>query len=239
MIRTVLFFTLFWIVLALSIVILPVYYILRIFRLHKAARKFVYYTTSRWARFVLFTAWIKVDVSGEENIPSGHSGIVLVSNHQGNFDIPVYIASLPFAAGFISKKELMKFPFLSSWMKALECLPIDRNNPRESREKLIGRIRRNDLNPIFLFPEGTRSRGPQMGPFRTGTLKMVFQNRTDILPVTIDGSYRCFEEKGHISPGRIDVHIHQVLHAGSYSLTDFEHFNTDLQKIIAGSVKTR
>jgi 1-acyl-sn-glycerol-3-phosphate acyltransferase len=193
----------------------------------------VYLVTSRWARFTLFTAGIKLSVSGKENIPPSHKGFVVISNHQGNFDILVFLACLPFSAGFVAKQELMKFPFLSSWMKALDCLPINRDKAREAREKLLERMCASDKTPIFLFPEGTRSRGPGMGPFRTGSLKLLFHDRIDVLPVTINGSYNCFEKYNVIRSGKINVYFHPVLHSSNYRQEEFETFNHDLQKIIA------
>jgi len=237
MLRTTFFFLIFWFGLLLSLVLLLVYYFLNIFQLRKAEKSYVYFVTSRWSRFTLFTAGIKLKIYGRDNIPDAHTGFVVISNHQGNFDIPVFMASLPFSAGFISKKELMKLPFLSSWMKALNCLPIDRNNPRESRGILIERIKRTDKNPMFLFPEGTRSRGPVMGPFRTGSLKLMFLNRISVLPVTINGSYKCFEKYGNIKPGEIDVYFHPVLETSGYGLAEFEKFNMILQKIIASPME--
>jgi len=236
MARTIFFFLIFWFGLMISLILLMVYYLLKWSGFEKAERVYVYYVTNRWARFTLFTAGIKLDISGIENIPGNNSGFVVISNHQGNFDIPVFIASLPFSAGFISKKELMNMPFLSSWMKALNCVFIDRNNPRDSRGRLIDRINHQDKNPIFLFPEGTRSRGPEMGAFRTGSLKLLFQNRIDVVPVTINGTYLCYEKHRNIRSGRVGVDIHPVLHATGYELNEFEKFNEDLQKIIAGSL---
>jgi 1-acyl-sn-glycerol-3-phosphate acyltransferase len=214
-------------------VLLVVYYLLKIFSLKKAEKNYVYFVTNRWARFTLFTAGVRLSVSGRENAQGHSSGFVVISNHQGNFDIPVFIASLPFSAGFIAKKELMKMPFLSTWMNALDCVFIDRRNPRESREKLIDRIKRSDKNPIFLFPEGTRSKGMEMGPFKTGSLKLLFLNRIDVLPVTISGSYKCYEKYKHVKADRISVTFHSVIHTSSYGVSEFEKYNMDLQKLIA------
>jgi len=222
-----------------SLILLLFYYFLKYIGFKKGEKNYVYFITSRWARFTLFTAGIRLSVIGEENIPETHSGFVVVSNHQGNFDIPVFVACLPFSVGFISKKELMKLLFIRSWMNALDCLPIDRDNPRESRGRIIERIRHTDKNPVFLFPEGTRSRGIKMGPFKTGTLKLLFTNQIDVLPVTINGSYKCYEEYNHIKADRIQVIYHPVIHTCTYDLSGFDSFNEDLQNIIGAPLRDR
>jgi len=238
MLKTTLFFSVFWVGLMLSLVLLLFYYLIKIAGLRTLQKNYVYFVTNRWSKFTLFTAGVKLDVKGKENLPVHPSGFVIISNHQGNFDIPVFMAALPFALGFISKKELMKLPFLSSWMNALNCLPIDRNNPRDSRERISGRIRRPDLNPVFLFPEGTRSKGPEMGPFRTGTLKLLFHDRIDVLPVTINGTYKCFEKYKTIKEGKVNVVFHPVMKTSGYESKAFASFNTDLQNIIAAPLKS-
>lgn len=229
MARTILFFLIFWLVLLLSLPLLAVYYFLRFTTFKRAEKLFIHYVTSRWARFTIGTAGIRVKISGTDNLTGLSGGFTLISNHQGNFDIPVFIACLPFSPGFISKKELMKFPFLSSWMRALECLPIDRKNPRESRERIITRIAGHNRNPVFLFPEGTRSRGPVMGPFRTGTLKLLFHAKIPVLPVSISGTYNCYEIQGKITPGQVHVSIHPMIQTSDYQISEFEKFIGDLR----------
>lgn len=237
MLKTAYFFFFFWLVLVLSIVLLAVYYLLRLLGLRKAAKKFVFIITSNWARVTLFSVAVKLIVSGKENIPSSHSGFVVISNHQGNFDIPVMIACLPFGAGFIAKQELMKLPFLNLWMKAIDCLFINRGRARESAKRISERIRETDKNPIFLFPEGTRSKGPQMGSFKPVSLNLIFHEGIDILPVTINGSYKCYEEQNKIKSAIVKVTFHPILRTTGYLKDDFDKFNAELQKIIARPIE--
>ena len=233
MLKTFYFFFIFWVVLMMSLLLLVIFYILILSGQRKTAKRGIFLITSRWARFTLFTAGIKLSVTGQENIPPSHTGFVVASNHQGNFDIPVFVACLPFSPGFVAKKELLKLPFISNWMKILECVSIDRDNPRESREVISKRINDREKNPIFLFPEGTRSKGPQMGAFKKGTLKLLFQDRSDVLPVTLDGSYKLFEKQGNIRGGKVNIYFHPVMKTSNYKPEDFELFNSDLQKIIS------
>jgi 1-acyl-sn-glycerol-3-phosphate acyltransferase len=233
MLRTIMFFSIFWIGLILSLPLMIPYYILKLSGAYRSSRKYVKFITSNWAKFTLFTAGIKVILTGTENIPVKKTGFAVISNHEGNFDIPVFIAILPFSPGFIAKKELMKFPFLSNWMRALQCLPIDRKNPRFARKKICARIRQEWENPLVLFPEGTRSRGKTMGIFKTGSLKLMFHNQLEILPVSIIDTYKGFEERKNIHPAHVKVRIHPLIRTSLYQPTDFNIFLEDLQKIIS------
>jgi hypothetical protein len=76
-----------------------------------------------------------------------------------------------------------------------------------------------------------------MGLFRTGSLKLLFLNRIDMLPVTIDGTYKCFEKYGNVRSTRIKIIIHPVLSSSDFETGDFEKFNSELRKIIASPLE--
>jgi 1-acyl-sn-glycerol-3-phosphate acyltransferase len=239
MLKTIYFFFFFWLGLTLSVVLLAVYFLLKFTGLKKAEKRFVFLITSNWARLTLFSVAVKLKVSGKANIPPSYKGFVIISNHQGNFDIPVMIGCLPFSAGFVAKQELMKLPFLNIWMKAIDCLSINRARARESSKKLGERIRQTDKSPIFLFPEGTRSKGPQMGIFKPVSLNLIFHEGIDVLPVTINGSYKCYEEQNKIKSSTVKVTFHPILKTSGYQKEEFDKFNFDLQNIIAGPLEEK
>jgi 1-acyl-sn-glycerol-3-phosphate acyltransferase len=209
------------------------YYILKLFGTKSSVKQFVYSISTAWARYILFVNGVKYTAHNKENIPESKNNLVVVSNHQGSFDIPIYISCLPFSVGFIAKHELKKMPIINIWMTALDCIFIDRKNLRESSKKINERIHQKDKNPIFIFPEGTRSKGPQMGAFKPGSLKMLFQEGADVLPVTISGSYKCMELHKNVKSAHVDVFYHPVLRSTDYNKDDFNTFIQDLQRIIA------
>ncbi len=43
---------------------------------------------------------------------------------------------------------------------------------------------------MVVFPEGTRSKGEQIGEFKAGSFKLATKSKVPIVPVTIDGSYK-------------------------------------------------
>jgi 1-acyl-sn-glycerol-3-phosphate acyltransferase len=233
MLKTAFFYFTFWAILIFSIIFFPIYYILKLFGTKRAVKRFVYQISSSWARFILVANGVSYTAYGKENIPESRSGLIIVSNHQGSFDIPIYVSCLPFSVGFIAKNELKKMPIISVWMIALDCLFINRKRLRESSRNINERIHQKDKNPIFIFPEGTRSKGPQMGPFKPGSLKLLFHERADVLPVTISGSYKCMELHDNVKSEHVELFFHPVLHSSDYHQDDFETFNTELQRIIA------
>ena len=76
-------------------------------------------------------AGAKVNVIGLENLPKDQT-VLFVSNHQSNFDIPLLLSSIDIPKGFIAKKELENWPIISTWMKYINCIFMDRDNLRKS-----------------------------------------------------------------------------------------------------------
>src|SRR5208337_3364393 len=62
-----------------------------------------------WARLIIVTCGIKVEVEGLDNL-RGLKSYVLVANHQSFFDIFAVLAYLPGDTRFVAKKELLKIP---------------------------------------------------------------------------------------------------------------------------------
>jgi len=136
--------------------------------------------------------------------------MLFVSNHQGAFDIPLLLGFVPVLKGFVSKKENFRLPIVSTWMRLLGCIVIDRNDLRQSAGAIARGIR--DLRAgrsLVIFPEGTRSKTGALRRFREGSFKLATRSGATIVPLTIDGSYRLLEgNRGRITPGTVRLHIH-------------------------------
>ncbi len=217
MLRTILFFTAFWLIMLLSLLFLIPLFILSIPGLGKVKEGYVLAITTAWAKYVLLSGGAKIEVRGLENLPEERN-ICIVANHQSYYDIPVIMAVIPRIVGFVAKKELRYMPFISTWMKQIGCVFLDRKNPRQALATFDeGAEQIKSGRAKLIFPEGTRSRGGAMGAFKPGALKLAFKADAVIVPVTLDGTYRLLEEKGKISPARATVTIHPPISAASRS----------------------
>lgn len=161
-----------------------------------------------WARDLLRVAGVKYNVKGLENIPKDRA-VLFTSNHQGNFDIPLMITQLGQTNPLVAKISLENMPFISNWMKLFDCLFIDRENARQSlgvfskAEKII-----KEGRSIIIFPEGTRSKGKELGTFKEGAFKIAIKSGAPVVPVAIDGSYKVMEANGFwIRPAEVNITI--------------------------------
>ncbi len=216
MIRTILFFLWMWVLLALSLLLLIPLLVLKLLGLKKTGEKYTYRVTQAWARHLVWTSGSKITVTGLENIPENGS-FCLISNHNSNFDIPLLMAHIPRKLGFISKAELAKVPFLSTWMNALGCVYIKRKSITSSITGMKQAVQAvKDRQSMVLFPEGTRSKGRGYGRFYQAGIKLALQEGIPVVPVTIKNSGKMFEFYHKIVPQDVEV----VVHSGHFESAD-------------------
>ena len=165
-----------------------------------------------WANNVAHDFDITVEVIDPENRPE-QDGCVYIANHQGYADIIALIIAMDGKQlGFIAKDSLEKVPYIGKWIKLIRGLFIKRGDTREALKSMKEGI---DLVKagynLAIFPEGTRSRGPKMGKFKAGSFKLATKAKAPIVPVSISGSYKSFEEKGYAQPATIKVMFHPAI----------------------------
>ncbi|WP_053363883.1 lysophospholipid acyltransferase family protein [Bacillus sp. FJAT-27251] len=186
----------------------------------------VHETPQQWSRTIMKITGSRVAFSGEEHLPDGP--VLFVSNHEGDFDIPLLLAYVNKPFGFISKVEVKKVPVLSSWMETMNCVFLD----RKDRRKAIMSIREGTEllkqgHSILIFPEGTRSKGGPIGEFKTGGLRLGRDAGVPIVPVSIQGTADIFEKNGRlVKPAIVSIAI-----CPSIPFEDYK--NKDLKEVAA------
>jgi 1-acyl-sn-glycerol-3-phosphate acyltransferase len=239
MARTIIWFAYFWLFQLLSTLFLPVYFFLGLLGRKAARERFLHWVTRTWARRMVAAAGASVEVSGLENLPR-QQGALFVANHQGAFDIPLLIGFVPVLKGFVSKKENFRLPIVSTWMRLLGCIVIDRGDLRQSAGAIARGIR--DLQAgrsLVIFPEGTRSKSGQLRRFKEGSFKLATRSGAAIVPLTIDGSFRLFEANGNrILPGSVRLTIHPPIHPGERDGADKAALAERVQGIIGSALAT-
>lgn len=144
-------------------------------------------------RLMLKIAGTQITVIGEENVPKNEA-VLYVGNHRSYFDILLTYSRCPGLTGYIAKKSMEKMPLLSTWMKRLHCLFLDRENIKEGLKTILFGIEevKNGIS-ICIFPEGTRNEQEEMLPFKEGSLKISEKSGCAIIPMAITNSAEIFE----------------------------------------------
>ncbi|MFA5056686.1 MAG: lysophospholipid acyltransferase family protein [Opitutaceae bacterium] len=135
--------------------------------------------------FSLFLWWLRrshlilVNYEGFEHLPRGR-GLVLVANHPGLMDITYLLARVPEAV-CIFKPAIQRNPVLGAAARSAGYLANDGGIDliRAAAAKVAaGRT-------LVIFPEGTRTRGGPLNPFKPGFALIAQRTRAPIQTVRI------------------------------------------------------
>ena len=237
MFRTIIWFSYFWLYL---IKIMPSYFkanhLLKDGKI-KERDIFVSLIASKWAKDLLKLAGAKVTVIGAENVPLDRA-VLFVSNHQSSFDIPILLGCIDKPKAFIAKVEMLKMPIISTWMKQLNCVFLDRLDMRQSL--LVMNEAAEYLKKGYsmaVFPEGTRSKAKTMGEFKAGSLKIAKKANVPIIPITIKGSFKLMEQNGFIiKPAKVEVIISEPIETFDLTKEQLIELNEKVRTIIASNL---
>lgn len=151
----------------------------------------------QWAfKVILFLSGVRLTVIGEENVPKDRA-VLYIGNHRSFFDTVITYARCPGLTGYVAKDSIQKIPILSTWMKRLYCLFLNRNDIKEGMKMVLTGISQiKEGISMCIFPEGTRGTGIDeldMPPFKEGSLKMAEKTGCPIIPMALTGTADIFE----------------------------------------------
>lgn len=235
------FFGLYFVILtALTPIRFLPFYLLKLFRCKKLARRYMNYLTTSQSKLYLWGGFIKREVVGLENIPPETENLCFVANHQGYADIVAVSSTVPYLVGFVSKSELFKVPFVRTWLRGNDSIPLDRGNVKAALEAINrGAEMIKNGSHVIIFPEGTRSHCNGMREFKKGSLKLAYKSDAKIVPITLDGTYKVFEEhKMCHSFQKIRIVIHPAIDTTVLSKEEKADLNGKLWDIVNSGLRT-
>ena len=130
----------------------------------------------------VFADW---QVSGAENVPP-MGPLIVVANHQSNFDPSLLSTSFPRRIRFLAKEELFKVPVAGWLLRQYGAAPLDRRRRDVKAYRwALDQLERDQA--IVLFPEGTRN-PVGMKKANPGVARLVLKSPAPVVPVGITGS---------------------------------------------------
>ena len=165
---------------------------------------------SFWGRWIATSACIKVNVIERSKLDPNKQ-YILMMNHQSMLDIPVTLGYLPIRFVMIAKKELFSIPIFGQILKAINYIPIDRENTKNALEALkqTAKIIKEKKFSVGIYPEGTRTKTGQLSRFKKGGFVIAKEENIPIVPITIKGNFEILP-KGKLFPnmiGEVDLII--------------------------------
>lgn len=205
----------------------------------KVSKKTMDYSSLRlvqWAfNMIIKLAGIELTVIGEENISEGP--VLYIGNHRSFFDVPITYPRCPIRTGYIAKKEMEKVPLLSTWMKRLHCLFLDRNDLKQGLKTILTAIEKVKSGiSICIFPEGTRNKNEDeldMLPFHEGSFKIAAKANCPIIPMAISGSADIWENHfPRVKKTHIILEYGKPIYIDQLEKEDKKHLGAYTQNII-------
>ncbi|MBR4916722.1 MAG: 1-acyl-sn-glycerol-3-phosphate acyltransferase [Fibrobacter sp.] len=228
--------TLYYIVVFVGMLILGTVYI--IYKGHICGHKEEITNVCRfYFTHVVFKLFrIRIKVEGEENIPKGRKGFVIVANHQSFLDINVIWPAIGNAA-FIAKASLWKAPVFGWVISSIGCIPVHKD-PRKNAG--MGKLVKDRLNKgynIAVFPEGHRTEDGHMLRFQNGIFRMAKDHNFDILPVTLVDTGKILPKvKWSIHGGEVHIVVHPLVKAEDYANKPMAELRDEMHDLIESAM---
>ncbi len=179
--------------------------------------------------------WVRVTVDSKATRPYGEP-CVIVSNHESDLDVFLSseLAIRGWNAKYLSKDSLYDLPVLGWGMRMAGDISVIRND-RKSRTLAAAACRRwlERGVPVFIFPEGTRSRTGEMATFKDGAFRLAIEAGSPVQPIVYAGT-RDAQPPGAflLRPARIALRILDPVPVAGLTLADAPELAARVQKLV-------
>ncbi|WP_331828477.1 1-acylglycerol-3-phosphate O-acyltransferase [Candidatus Blochmannia sp. SNP] len=115
---------------------------------------------------------------------------IYISNHQSNYDMVTVANVVPPRTIIVGKKSLLWIPLFGQLYWLCGNILINRSKSSRSHNiliKIAKSIRTRDIS-IWVFPEGTRSFGKGLLPFKIGAFHAAISAKVPIVPVCVSNT---------------------------------------------------
>ena len=123
---------------------------------------------------------------GQDNIPAG--GVLVVSNHLSNFDVPATGEFLIWSGRwprYLGKSEIWKVPVVGWFARECRQIPVVRHSEQAKDSLVHARAALEAGECVAIFPEGTITADPDGWPMtgRSGAARLALTTGAPVIPV--------------------------------------------------------
>lgn len=191
-----------------------------------------------WARLNCWVTPVLVRIEGKEHINKNQS-YVIVSNHQSHFDILVLYGWLGIDIKWVMKSSLRNVPVIGYVCEKMEHIYINRSNTTAALTSINNAKKRiKKGTSVIFFPEGTRSKTEELGPFKKGAFKFALDLGLPVLPITITGTHKILPKNTRdLFPGKVRMIIHPPIEITNHEKKDINVLMKESRKTINASLQ--
>lgn len=184
-------------------------------------------------------AGVEVTVIGEEKMPD--EAVLFIGNHRSFFDIILTYTRCRRLTGYVAKKEMEHIPLMSTWMRRLYCLFLDRENPKEGLKTILQAIQYiNRGISVCIFPEGTRNDGEELSmlPFKEGAFKIATKTNCPIVPISMNNTSAIFERQfPKVKKAHVVIEYGAPIYPASLDKDEKKHIGSYVQNIMIQTIQ--
>ena len=182
----------------------------------------------------------EITYKGLENLPEKGTKTVYIGNHRGMFDILMFYPKVKTPGGFIAKAEMRTWPVVGQWMRLINCLFIDRQDPKQSLKTIIEGIKLvNSGSAMVIFPEGTRSKVEgEMLDFKPGSFKLATKPKALLVPVAFTNTSAVFEDQAPlVKKAKVAIEILEPIDTSTLSNKELLELHKKVHDMILERVR--
>jgi putative phosphoserine phosphatase/1-acylglycerol-3-phosphate O-acyltransferase len=176
-----------------------------------------------WTRIAPPIAGLRLAVRHAERIDASRPAVFLF-NHQSSADILILCMLLRRDFTGVAKLELRRHLVFGPAMALAGAVFIDRSDRPKAIEALrpAADVVRGGLS-IGIAPEGTRSTGTALGPFKKGAFRLALAARVPLVPIVIHDSYRMLPRSSLLTrPATVHVDVLEPVRTDDWTLDSLD-----------------
>ena len=158
---------------------------------------------------------------------------MLILNHQSDVDIGVMETITSRDLAWVAKKELFDVPFFGLMLKLPKDIAVERDS-KSALVKLIkdAKERLDDGRIITIFPEGTRSSGKKMLPFKAGAQILANKYSLRVQPLVLINTAHSYNSRTkEYNPGRVTVVYMDAFDVDKNDKDWYKNLRDSMQKV--------
>jgi len=153
----------------------------------------------------------KVHVAGLDNLRAvAGRPVVVVSNHMSLLETGLLhaVSREYIDFSFVVKESLMRVPYFGDILRALDAIPVTRENPREDLKTMLREGKRilTSGRSLIVFPQSTRSETLEPDKFNSIGVKLAKAAGVPVLPLALKTDFlangKWLRDMGRVRPER-------------------------------------